>query len=79
MKRLKVSYEGIEPIPGHVIILKPQELICRDEARTLLEISRKAFPDNSVVILPNCDVVEVDKEQFIEFLDQQKKWAEENL
>ena len=79
MKRLKVSYEGIDPVPGHVIILKPQDIIYHFDALKLLEVSRKAFPDNHVVILPNCDVIKVDKEQFIKFLDQQKKWAEENL
>lgn len=79
MKRLKVSYEGIDPVPGYVIILKPQGQLFRGGALDLLEVSKKAFPENHVIILPDTNVIKLDKEQFIEFLDQQKKWAEENL
>lgn len=75
--RMKVSFEGVNPAPGDVVVIRPSVAILQHEAKELWEISKKAFPDNSVVILPpDINLINYSKEEFLKFLDNLKKLVE---
>lgn len=75
--RLKVSFEGMEVKPSDTVVIRPNELIMQHEAQKLYEISKKAFPNNNVVILlPDYSIKTYDKERFLEFLESLKKMVE---
>lgn len=75
--RIKVSFEGIKPLPGDVVVLRPQDKTTRYRAKEIYEVAQKAFPDNPVVILPT-DVYlqKYNKEEFLKFLEHLKGLAE---
>lgn len=75
--RIKVSFEGIKPLPGDVVVLRPQDVTTRIIAKEIHEIAQKAFPDNSVVILPtDLYLQKYNKEEFLKFLEHLKGLAE---
>ena len=75
--RLKVSFEGIEVKPDDTVVIRPNELIIQHEAQKLYEVSKKAFPNNNVVILlPGYSIKTYNKKEFLEFLESLKKMVE---
>lgn len=76
--RLKISYFGVNAKPGDVIVVKPNDLITRQTAKEVCEVTKKAFPDNKVVVmLPDYLVKNYNKEEFLKFLDELRDMVEE--
>ena len=75
--RIKVSFEGIKPLPGDVVVLRPQDVTTQSRAKEIYEVAQKAFHDNTVVILPT-DVYlqKYNKEEFLKFLERLKGLTE---
>lgn len=74
--RQKISFEGVDPKKGQVIVAKAEKPVSVDELIYARNILQEAFPNNKVVVLQsNMNLHYLTKESFVEFIENMKSYV----